>query len=179
MNTEVAKDLISLVNSLKEFEKSKSVKYGQTTFDYVPLDDLLARIKMNDKWGVLQPLSNDANGTPCVETWLIHESGEVIKSGTLTLYSTGAKMQDFGSVITYTKRYQLGAFLGISTETDNDANPDSEVKDLKVNDKTLIKLVGLLNQEDTDKILSFYKVSKLGDITEKNALALIEKRTKK
>ena len=175
MNTEVAKDLIELVNSMNDFVKSKSVKYGNTSFDYVPLDDLLARVKLNNKWACMQPLSNE-NGVPCVETILTHESGEQVRSGQLNLLISGIKMQDFGSVITYTKRYQLGALLGISTETDNDANFDSEVKDLKVTIATLTKLIEVLSDDDKAKVMKFYKITKLGDVTEKDALAMLAKR---
>lgn len=176
MNLEVAKDLVVLVNSMNDFVKTKSVKYGNTQFDYIPLDDILDRIKQNNKWAVLQPLSNNENGVPCVETLLIHETGEVLASGKLVLFTNGAKMQDFGSVVTYTRRYQLGAFLGIATETDNDANSESEVKDLKVTDETLVKMTGVLKQDDIDKILKFYKITKLGDITEENAIKLLAKK---
>lgn len=177
MNTEVAKDLIELVNSMKDFVKSKAVKYGATSFEYVPLDDLLDRIKQNQKWAVMQPLSND-NGIPCIETILVHESGEIVQSGKFPLIiNHNGKPQDMGAVITYTKRYSLGAFLGIATETDNDANPDSEVKDLKVKDETLAKLVGFLKDDEIEKILKFYKITKLGDITEANAMKLIAKKS--
>lgn len=186
MNTEVSKDLIELVNSMKDFAKSKAVKYmvtkpipKETSFEYVPLDDLLDRIKQNHKWAVLQPLSND-NGIPCIETILVHVSGEMVNSGKFPLMiNTNDKPQDMGAVITYTKRYTLGAFLGIATETDNDANTESEVEDLKVKDETLMKLSAVLKQDDTDKILSFYKITKLGDLTEANALKLLAKKGNK
>ena len=80
MNQEVAKDLIELVNSMKDFIKSKSVKYGQTTFDYVPLDDILDRCKLSQKWSVQQLLSSE-NGMPTIETTLTHESGYIHQSG--------------------------------------------------------------------------------------------------
>lgn len=174
---EVAKDLIELVNSLKDFVKTKQVKYGATKFDYVPLDDILERVGQNPKWAVMQPLSNE-NGVACVETVLIHESGETVRSGQFPLFiPQNAKPQDMGAIITYTKRYSLGAFLGIATETDNDANAESEVKDLKVKDETLAKLVGVLKDDETEKILKFYKITKLGDITEANAMKLLAKKS--
>ena len=76
MKDTFAKDLISLVNSLKGLVKSKSVKYGQTTFDYIPLDDILETIKKHDKFALIQPLSSLENGTPCVENILTHESAK-------------------------------------------------------------------------------------------------------
>ena len=187
MNTEVSKDLIELVNGMNDFVKSKSVSYFsknkkdewvETKFDYVPLDDILDRVKQSTKWAIQQLMSSE-NGMPTIETILTHESGEVVSSGKFPLiFSQNAKSQDVGAVITYMKRYQLGSFLGLATETDNDANFESEVKNLKVSDKTLMRLVNSLSDEEVDKILSFYKITKLNDITEDNALKLLAKKGK-
>jgi hypothetical protein len=139
MKEHIAKDLITLVNSLKGLVKSKSVDYpikkngevvGKKSFDYVPLDELLETIKKHDKFALIQPLSSLENGTPCVENILIHESGEMLQSGKFPILLSNNVMQDMGSVITYTRRYTLGAFLGISTEIDDDANFESEVKEV-------------------------------------------------
>jgi hypothetical protein len=176
MKPEVAKDLIELVNSLKDFVKSKSVKYGNTSFDYVPLDDILDRVKMNSRWAVMQPLSND-NGQACVETILVHESGEFVQSGKFPLFvNPNGKPQDMGALITYSKRYSLGAFLGLATETDNDANPDSEVKDLRVKDETLMQLSSVLKEADRQKVLDFYRIDSLGKLTEANAQKILAKK---
>lgn len=179
MNTEMSKDFIELVNGLKGLVKSKSVKYGVTKFDYIPLDDILERVKHNSKWAVIQPLSNE-NGSPMIETVLIHESGEQIVSGKFPLFiPTNAKPQDMGSIITYTRRYSLSSFLGIASETDNDANNESEVTSNLIKDDTLMKLLGVINEEETDKVLKFYNIKVLGQMTEDNAQKLLAKKGKK
>lgn len=175
MKPEVSKDLILLVNSLKDFTKSKSVKYGNTKFDYVPLDDLLERIKQNDKWAVMQPLTTNEMGMSFVETVLIHESGEEVRSGLFQLLLNGNKMQDMGSVITYTKRYCLGAFLGISTEPDNDANNDSEVVEVMASDVQVKVIKQEYDEERIKKMLAYYKVDKLEKLTNKQALEVVNK----
>lgn len=53
-------------------------------------------------------------------TLLAHESGEWIKSELLLPAQTSA-YQDFGSAITYLKRYSYCAILGIVADTDDDA----------------------------------------------------------
>lgn len=179
MKPEVSKDLILLVNSLKDFVKSKSVKYNNTSFEYVPLDDLLDRIKQNDKWAVMQPLTSDELGS-YVETVLIHETGEEVRSGKFKLLlGENKKMQDMGAVITYTKRYCLGAFLGIATETDNDANPDSEVKDIKpkvelINDVQIQVIKKMMNEERIAKMLETFKISNIHELSNTQALKVIE-----
>lgn len=178
MNTEVTKDLIELVNGMKAFVKSKSVKYGATTFEYVPLDDILDRVSQFPKWAVMQPLSNNENGVPCVETILIHETGEKLSSGKLTLFTTGTKMQDFGSVITYTRRYQLGAFLGINTEVDNDAT-DQKPVETKATKSQLDKLEMAYTEATKQKVYEHYKIAKLADLTLKQASELVARLEQK
>jgi hypothetical protein len=175
MNQEVSKDLIEFVNSMNDFVKSKSVKYGATNFEYVPLDDILDRCKKSPKWAVQQQLSSDS-GMPTIQTILIHESGYVHESGHFPLvFSATAKPQDIGSVITYMKRYQLGSFLGLATETDNDANPESEVVESKATPKQVEMLSKNYVGENLAKLLEANKIKKLEDISMKKASELIGK----
>lgn len=129
VSPEFAKDLIELVNSCKGIKYNKKVKFtskktGQTTeFEYTTLDKIYAHIKNNPNFALLEPMGTNEAGQPAIQIILIHKSGEAITSDyyTLNLPNNGVK-QDEGSAITYTKRYALGSFLGISTDVDNDAN---------------------------------------------------------
>jgi hypothetical protein len=178
MTPEFATDLLEMVNALKGLVKSKSVKYNATNFDYIPLDDLLEVIKKHDKFALIQPLSSLENGTPCVENILIHESGEVLTSGKFPILLSTTKMQDVGSAITYSRRYSLGAFLGISTETDNDANFESDVKEAKATPKQIEVLARIYTGENLTKLLQANKIATLNDITAKKASELISKVSK-
>lgn len=66
------------------------------------------------------------NGMLSVETVLVHESGESISSGALTVETAGGAgpkgVQALGSAMTYARRYSLSAFLGITAEDDDDGN---------------------------------------------------------
>ncbi len=177
MNEQVAKDLIELVNSLKGLVKSRSVKYGQTNFKYVPLDDILEKIKENEKWALLQPIT-DFDGVPAVNNILIHESGERIESGVFILRFTSDKMQDIGAVITYSRRYSLGAFLGIATETDNDANFESDVKEVKATEKQAQFIQNLYNDEEIATMLGRLNKKELTELTVEEASKMIEARKK-
>lgn len=129
VSSNFAKDLIELINSCKGIKYNKKVKYtskktGQTTeFEYTTLDKIYAHIKNNNNFALLEPMGTNEAGQPAIQIILIHKSGEAITSDyyTLNLPNNGSK-QDEGAVITYTKRYALGSFLGISTDIDNDAN---------------------------------------------------------
>ena len=123
ISPEFARDLIELVNDLGDLQKTAAVSYGATRFHYVPLDDMLARVKANNNFALLQPLGVMHDGRPCIKCLLIHKSGESIISDPYPLrIKEGAKKQDEGAEITYSRRYCLASFLGIASDEDTDAN---------------------------------------------------------
>lgn len=54
-----------------------------------------------------------------VETILLHESGEMIRSGKLHVPASRIDPQGFGSALTYARRYSLMAACGIAPEDDD------------------------------------------------------------
>ena len=74
----------------------------------------------------IQKVYNDGNGGVGVETVIMHEAGEVLSSGQLSLRPTKNDPQGYGSAITYAKRYQLAAMFGISSDKDDDGNAASQ-----------------------------------------------------
>lgn len=128
VSREFAVDLIELVNSCKGIKYNKKVKIQTKSgknleFEYTTLDRIYAHVKNNPNFALLEPIGTNEAGQPAVQIILIHKSGEALTSDyyALNLPHNGSK-QDEGSAITYTKRYALGSFLGISTDVDNDAN---------------------------------------------------------
>ena len=128
VSPEFAVDLIKLINSCKGIKYNKKVAIRTKTgrdinFEYTTLDKIYAHIKNDDNFALLEPIGTNEAGQPAVQIVLIHRTGEAITSDyyALNLPHNGSK-QDEGSAITYTKRYALGSFLGISTDVDNDAN---------------------------------------------------------
>ena len=123
ISPEFARDLIELVNDLGSLQKTAAVSYGNTRFHYVPLDDMLAKIKQNGNFAFMQPLGIMQDGKPCIKCLLIHKSGESLVSDPYPLrIKEGAKKQDEGAEITYSRRYCLASFLGIASDEDTDAN---------------------------------------------------------
>jgi len=55
----------------------------------------------------------------CVETLLIHESGEILSAGMLTVPAAKQDPQGYGSALTYARRYSLMAACGIAPEDDD------------------------------------------------------------
>ena len=62
-----------------------------------------------------------------VETIIMHESGEWLSCGTISVPATKADAQGFGSALTYARRYGLSAAFGVATE-DDDGNAASKRK---------------------------------------------------
>lgn len=135
IDQEMAKDLIKLVNNLKGLEKTAKVEYnvknkdtGKWTkkeFKYVPLDNILNKIKEDSNFALLQPIGiyNEKVGIKCI---LIHKSGKYLESEVYPIKeSESSKIQDEGAEITYRKRYSISAFLGIATDEDTDGNDDN------------------------------------------------------
>lgn len=63
-----------------------------------------------------------------VETVLLHESGESIRSGRLHVPASKQDPQGFGSALTYARRYSLMAACGMAPE-DDDGNAASRKKE--------------------------------------------------
>lgn len=68
---------------------------------------------------VLQVVGSDEGGS-YLTTRLVHTSGQWVES--IHPLPATAKPQEFGSALTYARRYSLAAICGISAEEDDDAN---------------------------------------------------------
>ena len=66
---------------------------------------------------ILQPIRTDAEGKSYLETRLLHSSGEFIASH--ILLDISGKAQEFGSRISYLRRYQLQSLLSIPALDDD------------------------------------------------------------
>lgn len=64
-------------------------------------------------------------GGVCVETVFVHESGEQLSAGKLTVPAAKQDPQGYGSALTYARRYSLMAACGIAPE-DDDGNAASK-----------------------------------------------------
>lgn len=185
---EIATDLIELVNQLKGLEKSAQVNYSvknrntgewmKKSFDYVPLDNTLNKIKENQNFALLQPIGIDENGVCGVKCVLVHKSGHVFETDTYPFaVKEDAKLQDEGAEITYRKRYSLGAFLGMATEEDTDGNDDEATnsEERKASPKQVEILAKNYTGENLDKLLKMNGIEKLEDMTMTKASELIGK----
>ena len=88
---------------------------------YVGLDGCVEAVidALNDN-GIYLMQKNHPNDTGiAVETIFIHESGESISGGVLTVPADKQNPQGYGSALTYARRYSLMAACGIAPEDDD------------------------------------------------------------
>lgn len=114
--------------ALKTVTKDRVNPFAESS--YATLDAILGELlpKLNENKIMLSqsPVFEEAeNGLRIgVETTLFHESGQYLQYDPFFMeLEKGAKMnmaQSAGSVITYAKRYAVGAIFGISTDEDKD-----------------------------------------------------------
>ena len=60
-----------------------------------------------------------AEGGVCIETIIVHESGEQIETGPLFVPASKQDAQGYGSAITYTRRYSLQTAFGVPADDDD------------------------------------------------------------
>jgi hypothetical protein len=109
----------SAVETIKKTETNPFFKSK-----YASLNDILNVIR--------EPLAENGlsfvqfpKGKYGLETMLLHTSGEWL-SESYEMEPTKKDPQGAGSVITYQRRYALGAILGLNIDVDDDANKASE-----------------------------------------------------
>lgn len=166
LSAEFGKDLVSLISSLKGLPKNKEVEVEMKSgkkfkFKYTTLDIILEKIKANDKFSLLQPIFHE-DGVAYVENILIHTTGEILKSGKYKLkMRDGSSMQDDGAIITYTRRYSLGSFLGVATDEESDEVTGKEIEPEEPKDPEFA------TQDQIDKIKTVFK-DNFGKLLETN-----------
>lgn len=169
-------------------EKSESIKEiaialskFQGEFKYAPLG--LAKYGL----AIVQAPYTEGENI-IVETFLLHNSGEWIKTPPLSLKMERLTAQGAGSAITYARRYALSALLNISSEEDIDGNftesenveQPTEIQEEPVTEKQ-IKYIHVLAKEkgiDNTSLKNYSKAlftkESSKELTKKEASSLIE-----
>jgi hypothetical protein len=119
---EIASALCTFQGEVEKIKKGNTNPFFKSK--YASLSDILDVIR--------QPLTDNGlsfvqfpKGKYGLDTMLMHTSGEWI-SESYDMEPTKHDPQGAGSVITYQRRYALGAILGLNIDVDDDANKASE-----------------------------------------------------
>lgn len=102
---------VALKNAENPYYKSKYA-------DFKAVIDTIKEPLTNNGIAFLQAV-NGGSENPCVETMLLHESGQFLCTKTPIFCLKLNDPQAFGKGITYSKRYALQAFLGLPSEDDD------------------------------------------------------------
>lgn len=120
----------ALVKAQKEF--SPALKSSTNPHFKSRYADLAACVEavidaLNNNGIMLMQKNHPNDAGVAIETIFIHESGETISGGVLTVPATKQDAQGYGSALTYARRYSLMAACGIAPE-DDDGNSASKPK---------------------------------------------------
>lgn len=152
---ELAAALVGFQNDFEGVEKNAQVQFNKVKFKYADLASIFNSIKkpmQKHKLAITQLI----NGSE-LTTMLVHASGQYIESS--MPLNQHADPKQYGSLITYYKRYAVQAILGICAEDDLDA------KALDDNANTGGYLQGLLSDEWLEYSQGlFYQGMKLNNV---------------
>lgn len=151
---------------------SKALNKLQSEMEFAIKDVQAFKYKYADLpaiWNVLkEPMTQNGlvliqeafteNGAACVQTMIIHaESGEFFKTKVLSVPGSEATAHSCGSSITYGKRYQLCALLGIQVDDDDgkeaqkqSLKPKAKPKATPLTDKEMMKWIESLPHDPQD-----------------------------
>jgi hypothetical protein len=126
--TKLAEALSKAQSQLQPLIKTKTVDSGSFKYMYADLADVIENAKKalsENGLSFIQKLDFHPNGQLCLETVLMHASGESVSSFYPLPDPKSIKPQDFGKLLTYSRRYALSAILGIASEDDTDGHTDT------------------------------------------------------
>ena len=118
----ICKAFVKFQSEFKGMKPDSSNPFFKST--YISLDGILETVRpilAKNGLAVIQEATGDGDYI-FVKTKLIHESGQMIETEILKMKPQKNDPQSMGSCITYSKRYQLAALLGICECIDDDAN---------------------------------------------------------
>lgn len=161
MENKIYESFLKAQKEIKHAQKDSQNPHFRNS--YASIESVLdgcKKILNENGLALIQLMGKDDHGH-YVETVIFNGSGE-IKSRTY-LVLTKNDMQGLGSAITYARRYNLQAFLGMASE-DDDGNESSKV--VLLNQAQIEELDQLIIDSGADRaeFLKFIKVTKLGDL---------------
>ena len=112
----------AFIKAQKEFgaalKTSTNPHFKSKYADLASCIDAVVGALNNNGIGFTQYVHESEKGV-CVETIFLHESGEIMTSGQLTVPVVKNDAQGYGSALTYARRYSVMAACGIAPEDDD------------------------------------------------------------
>lgn len=191
----------------KPIEKNRTVDVmtrtgGTYRFRYATLDAILEAVRkpLADHGLAITQLITLRNGIPILQTLLLHQSGQWVSSEVQIVLTGAGGNQEFGSALSYMRRYAISAILNIASQEDDDANiadgnhiqevvPQAPVAE-KASEQKIPSLIserqlsfvhmlarerGLSHDEVTGMAQAMFGVSSTKDLSRSEASQLIER----
>ena len=188
---EIYSALIKAQAQFPTIEKSKTVDTGTFNFKYASYADICLAIKKplaDNNLAFIHPRTYvDAESGERLWTILIHESGEQIQTSQPVPIFTDAKQ--YGAWLTYMRRYQLSALLGLASDDDVEAPAISEIdiegkiSEMAIEEFTRVQITQTLVESDfCEWLCGVKKVTDIPASQEKrllSALKTIEEKNKR
>lgn len=112
----------ALVKARSEFTAvSKDSENPYFNSKYSDINSILGMIDpilSNHGLSIIQPSIPSGDGV-CIQTVLLHESGEYLASEGMLVPAAKNDPQGYGAAVTYTCRYALQSFFGLRSEDDD------------------------------------------------------------
>lgn len=157
---EISKAMVDFHSKVSKIAKSESNPFFKSKYaSLANILDVIAKPLNESKLVILQFPTEQYRLT----TRLLHESGEWFED-TYEMQPTKHTPQDAGSVITYQRRYAIGAILNLNIDEDDDGNKASQpvVKpklELGTENFNQCRAAYLANNKVLPKIMAKYDVS--------------------
>lgn len=143
--TEIAQALAAAEAEFTAIEKDSEAEIqGQAkgsgrefrfTFEYASLAAVLEAVRPAlTKHGIaiMQPAQHKTDQgavVVSVQTWLVHKSGQWFRSPVSSFITAAGDPKNVGIAMTYARRYQVSALLGVAAEEDKDADGSGQRKE--------------------------------------------------
>jgi hypothetical protein len=157
---EMDKIATALVKAQKEFAPAlKTSTNPHFKSKYVDLAGCVEAVidALNNHGIMLMQKNHPYDGGVSVETIFLHESGESISGGILTVPASKQDPQGYGSALTYARRYSLMAAAGIAPEDDDGNAASNRPTAKKVSAARIQELIDQINQLEGDAKKNAYK----------------------
>ena len=105
-------------------KKDRDGQVGHQKFKFADFDQLIAATRpalIANGLAVIQLIKSGADGASIVETMLVHESGASVASTVTIARPNFERVQDFGKLISYLRRYAYSAILCLAADDDDDS----------------------------------------------------------
>ena len=122
-NGKLAEALSKAQATIETPKIKNTVTFNNRSYKYADLAEVMDCIRgplSSNGLALIHQIDNDEKRGVILKTSLIHVSGEMVESFYPLPDPSKVKAQDFGSALTYARRYSVSCLIGIASEEDDD-----------------------------------------------------------